>query len=140
VAASLKSRLSGNGRVTLGCDKNYDTHDFVKDLRALQVTPHVAQNNTKRKSAIDGRTTRHAGYQISQQKRKRIDLRLAEVGRLAAHVAPSRQRTRELDLHLRDGRLQPGTNEEAGDRVGSTAPRGAKRAFLEVTIAQNCIA
>jgi IS5 family transposase len=59
--------------VTLGGDKNYDTHDFVEELRERQVTPHVAQNDTNRKSAIDGRTTRHAGYQVSQQKRKRIE-------------------------------------------------------------------
>jgi len=72
-ALDFAATMSGNGRVTLGGDKNYDTHDFVKDLRELLVTPHVAQNNTKRKSAIDGRTTRHEGYQISQQKRKRIE-------------------------------------------------------------------
>ena len=54
-------------------DKNYDTHAFVKELRALAVTPHVAQNNINRRSAIDGRTTRHPGYQISQRKRKRIE-------------------------------------------------------------------
>jgi transposase len=72
-ALDFAEEMSGNGRVTLGGDKNYDTHDFVKDLRELQVTPHVAQNDTNRKSAIDGRTTRHQGYQISQQKRKRIE-------------------------------------------------------------------
>lgn len=72
-ALEFADEISGHGRVTLGGDKNYDTHDFVKDLRALQVTPHVAQNNTNRKSAIDGRTTHHEGYQISQQKRKRIE-------------------------------------------------------------------
>ena len=72
-ALEFAEELSGHGRVTLGGDKNYDTHDFVKDLRELQVTPHVAQNNTNRKSAIDGRTTHHEGYQISQQKRKRIE-------------------------------------------------------------------
>ena len=65
--------ISGDGRVTLGGDKNYDTHDFVEQLRDLQVTPHVAQNNTNRRSAIDGRTTRHDGYQVSQRKRKRIE-------------------------------------------------------------------
>jgi transposase len=59
--------------VTLGADKGYDTHAFVKALRALEVTPHVAQNNSKRASAIDGRTTRHAGYQVSQQKRKLVE-------------------------------------------------------------------
>ncbi len=59
--------------VTLGADKGYDTHAFVKALRALEVTPHVAQNTSKRSSAIDGRTTRHAGYQVSQQKRKLVE-------------------------------------------------------------------
>jgi transposase len=60
-------------RITLGGDKNYDTHQFVQDLRALQVTPHVAQHTTNRASAIDGRTTRHPGYTVSQQKRKRVE-------------------------------------------------------------------
>ena len=46
---------------------------FVEDLRALGVTPHVAQNTTQRRSAIDGRTTRHAGYAVSQRKRKRVE-------------------------------------------------------------------
>jgi transposase len=72
-ALDFAAEISGHRRVTLGADKLYDTHDFAKDLRELQVTPHVAQNNTSRKSAIDGRTTRHEGYQISQQKRKRIE-------------------------------------------------------------------
>lgn len=56
-----------------GGDKNYDTHQFVQDLRAVQVTPHVAQHTTNRASAIDGRTTRHPGYAVSQQKRKRVE-------------------------------------------------------------------
>jgi len=60
-------------RVTLGGDKAYDTKDFVADLRACRVTPHVAQNNKRRKSAIDERTTRHPGYEISQRKRKRVE-------------------------------------------------------------------
>jgi len=60
-------------RVTLGADKAYDTRDFVRQLRELNVTPHVAQNKTHRSSAIDGRTTRHAGYDTSQRKRKRVE-------------------------------------------------------------------
>ena len=60
-------------RVTLGADKGYDTHAFVQALRELTVTPHVAQNTSKRSSAIDGRTTRHAGYLVSQQKRKLVE-------------------------------------------------------------------
>ena len=63
-----------SGRATLAADKAYDTRDMVAELRGMNVTPHVAQN-TKRSggSAIDERTTRHPGYKISQQKRKRIE-------------------------------------------------------------------
>jgi len=60
-------------RATLGADKSYDTRDFVDGLRGLDVTPHLAQNTTKRSSAIDRRTTRHAGYGVSQRRRKRIE-------------------------------------------------------------------
>src|SRR5438552_3814141 len=60
-------------RATLGADKSYDTRDFVDGLRGLDVTPHLAQNSTKRSSAIDRRTTRHAGYGVSQRRRKRIE-------------------------------------------------------------------
>src|SRR5262245_49756800 len=60
-------------RVTVGADKAYDTRDFVDALRLLQVTPQVAQNTSNRSSALDERTTRHAGYEVSQPKRKRID-------------------------------------------------------------------
>src|SRR3982750_3991224 len=61
-------------RVTVGADKGYDTRGFVAECRQLNATPHVSQN-AKRPggSAIDARTTRHAGYNISQQKRKRIE-------------------------------------------------------------------
>ena len=70
--ALVRERL-GRQRVTVGGDKNYDTHEFVQDLRALQATPHVAQHTTRRTSAIDGRTTRHPGYAVSQQKRQRVE-------------------------------------------------------------------
>lgn len=59
--------------ITLGADKAYDTEDFVNELRAMKVTPHVAQNTSGRSSAIDGRTTRHSGYAASQRIRKRIE-------------------------------------------------------------------
>ena len=67
-------QIPGANRVTVGGDKGYDTRDFVAECRYMNVTPHVAQN-VKRSggSAIDERTTRHGGYQISQQKRKRIE-------------------------------------------------------------------
>jgi len=57
---------------TLGGDKNYGTGDFAR-MRELGVTPHVAQNDTNRKSTIDVRTTRHVGYEISQRKRKLVE-------------------------------------------------------------------
>jgi IS5 family transposase len=72
-AVALLDARPTTRRITLGGDKNYDTHQFVQDLRALQVTPHVAQHTTHRASAIDGRTTRHPGYTVSQQKRKRVE-------------------------------------------------------------------
>ena len=59
--------------VTLGADKGYDTGDFVMELRDKAVTPHVAQNTNRRRSAIDGRTTRHPGYAVSQRIRKRVE-------------------------------------------------------------------
>ena len=59
--------------VTVGADKAYDTQDFVQHLRDLHITPHVAQNTSNRSSAIDRRTTRHAGYVLSQRKRKRVE-------------------------------------------------------------------
>jgi len=60
-------------RRTLGADKAYDAAEFVADLRQRNVTPHVAQNTTNRRSAIDRRTTRHPGYAVSQVLRKRIE-------------------------------------------------------------------
>jgi transposase len=59
--------------ITLGGDKGFDVEDFVNELRSMNVTPHVARNTTNRRSAIDGRTTRHAGYEVSQRIRKRIE-------------------------------------------------------------------
>src|SRR5262249_4030392 len=61
-------------QVTVGADKNYDTKEFVAEARNMHATPHVAQNiHARRSSAIDGRTTRHAGYAVSQRKRKRVE-------------------------------------------------------------------
>src|SRR3954468_10939984 len=72
-ARDLMAGLARAGRATLGADKNYDTRDCVAELRGLGVTPHVAQHTNGRRSAIDGRTTRHAGYAVSQRIRKRIE-------------------------------------------------------------------
>lgn len=72
-AAAMVSRLPGRHRVTIAADKGYDTADFVDRLRCLSATPHVAQNTRNRRSAIDGRSTRHGGYTLSQRVRKRIE-------------------------------------------------------------------
>jgi transposase len=72
--AMLHEAVPGTRRVTVGADKGYDTKDFVEDCRQLNVTAHVAQNITERRgSAIDGRTTRGSGYEVSQRKRKLIE-------------------------------------------------------------------
>jgi len=73
-ALVMLEQIPGADRVTVGGDKGYDTKDFVAECRHLNVTPHVAQNMKRNGgSAIDGRTTRHGGYAISQRKRKRIE-------------------------------------------------------------------
>jgi transposase len=68
-----EAKQRGFRPTTLGGDKNYDTQKFVAELRERNVTPHVAQNTSGRRSAIDRRTTRHAGYGVSQRKRKRVE-------------------------------------------------------------------
>jgi transposase len=69
----IEPRADRPQAITLGADKAYDAEDFVNELRAMKVTPHVAQNTSGRRSAIDSRTTRHAGYAVSQRIRKRIE-------------------------------------------------------------------
>jgi IS5 family transposase len=75
LAAQMLTGVADSGkRVTVGADKGYDTRGFVKACRDIKVTPHVAQNtNRSGGSAIDARTTRHEGYDISQRKRKCIE-------------------------------------------------------------------
>ena len=70
----MAAQIEGTQRVTLAADKGYDQKSLVKELRRMQVTPHVAQNeNRAGGSAIDRRTTRHAGYSLSQRVRKRVE-------------------------------------------------------------------
>jgi hypothetical protein len=100
-----------SGRVTLGADKAYDVAAHLANLRALGVTPHVAQNTTNRRSAIDRRTTRHPGYAISQCIRKRI-LQVAIDGR------PGRDGDEEPFGWITEaGGLRP-TKHRGRDRVG----------------------
>jgi transposase len=73
-ALLMVERRESTERVTVAGDKGYDTKDFVAEVRGMNATPHVAQNDKRPGgSAIDGRTTRHAGYKVSQRKRKRIE-------------------------------------------------------------------
>jgi transposase len=73
-ALEMLQEIPGDQQVTVGGDKGFDTAEFVRECRHLHVTPHVAQNEARPGgSALDGRTTRHAGYALSQKKRKRIE-------------------------------------------------------------------
>jgi transposase len=73
-AVEMLARLPARKRRrTVAADKGYDTKDFVAKSRGLGFTPHVAPNTTNRRSAIDGRTTRHTGHQVSQRIRKRVE-------------------------------------------------------------------
>ena len=73
-ALVMLQQIPGDGRITVGGDKGFDTAEFVAECRHMNVTPHVAQNTSRPGgSAVDARTTRHAGYAVSQKKRKRIE-------------------------------------------------------------------
>ena len=73
-ALLMLEQVAGDGRITVGGDKGFDTAEFVAECRHMNVTPHVAQNTGRPGgSAIDTRTTRHSGYTVSQKKRKRIE-------------------------------------------------------------------
>jgi transposase len=74
-AVTMLGALPNSGRITVGGDANYDTRDFVRHTREMGVTPHVTQypETDRRGSAIDARTTRHPGYEISQRKRKLVE-------------------------------------------------------------------
>lgn len=71
-ALAMLERIPG-GRLTLGADRGYDAREFVTELRGMDVTPHIAQHTVNRRSNVDGRTTRHPGYAISQRKRKQVE-------------------------------------------------------------------
>jgi len=72
-ALAMLEKLGGTNRITVGADRGYDTADFVEDCRGFGVSPHVAQHTNRRRSAVDQRTTRHAGYTVSQRIRRRIE-------------------------------------------------------------------
>jgi IS5 family transposase len=72
-ALVMIDQLPRRHRITVAADKGYDIRDFVSDLRHRMVTPHIAQHTTRRRSAVDGRTTRHPGYALSQRQRKLVE-------------------------------------------------------------------
>ena len=97
-AAITMLERSTSGRATLGVDRGYDARDFVAALRGRGVTPHVARNDRRRRSAIDGRTTRHAGYGVSQRRRKWVEevfgwLKTVGGGRKLRYVGQARNRS-----------------------------------------------
>jgi hypothetical protein len=92
-AMLMAEAIPGGKRVTLGGDKNYDTQEFVGELRGMNITPHVAQNDTNRRSAVDEQTTRHAG----------VD----EDGGDAKESEVARDRQGGVAVYLHWGRLQP---------------------------------
>ena len=96
-AALQMLERSVRGRATLGADRGYDTRDFVAAVRARGVTPHVARNDRGRRSAIDGRTTRHAGYGQSLRRRELVEqvfgwLKTVGGGRKLRYIGRQRNR------------------------------------------------
>jgi len=146
-ALLMLEQIPGADRATVGGDKGYDTRDFVAECRHLNVTPHVAQN-VKRNggSAIDGRTTRHAGYAIRQRKRKRIEecfgwmetialvrkvrhRGIEKEGRLAIHVCAAAYNL----VRMRNLLACPVGPNEPGGKCARTRRKRAERAAVTST-------
>ena len=109
--------LPEGDRITLGADKGHDTQDFVEGCRDLGVTPHVSQNTTDRSSRIDARTTRHAGYEVSQRKRRQSEevfgwmKTMYEDRGIAPQDLAQGHTTRRMDVRVHGRGLQPGTDQ-----------------------------
>lgn len=98
--AMIKPHTRKSRRVTLGADKGYDAGSFIETMRENNVTPHVAQNNTNRRSATDGRTTRHEGYAVSQRIRKRVEEIFGWMKMIAGVRAPKYRGTDWVGWHF----------------------------------------
>jgi hypothetical protein len=135
-------------RVTLGADKGYDASDFINELRSMNVTPHVAAK--AQRSALDRRTTRHAGYGKSEvQEADRGGVRLDQDRRRPAQDEVPRRGSRWLGLHLGRRRLQhhphPETDSRKMIKASSTLrrgdpdrPMGGRRTELQHEILDHC--
>ncbi|WP_199730085.1 IS5 family transposase [Paraburkholderia sp. BL17N1] len=125
-ALQLLDCVPGAHTKTVGADKAYDTRDFVNDCRARNVTPHVARNDDRQGgSAIDGRTSRHAGYRISQIIRKRIEEHFGwgkTVGRIRQTVYRG---IRRVDQHFKLTMVASNLTRMA--RMPDVVPQGATR-------------
>ena len=101
-ALAMLDTVPGKKPKSIGADKAYDTRDFVADCRQRNVTPHVARNDTRRGgSAIDARTTRHIGYELSQTIRKRIEEHFGW-GKTVGHIRQTVYRgLRRVDQHFK---------------------------------------
>ncbi len=123
-ALRLLDCVPGGHAKTVGADKAYDTRDFVNDCRARNVTPHVARNDERYGgSAIDGRTSRHAGYRISQVIRKRIEEHFGwgkTIGRIRQTVYRGIKR---VDQHFK--LTMAASNLTRMARMPSVVPQGA---------------
>jgi hypothetical protein len=126
----IEPRADRPQAITLGADKAYDAEDFINELRSMKVTPHVAQNTNGRSSAIDGRTTRHGGYAVSQRIRKRIEEAFGwiKVGGRAGEDEVPRPRPCRMGFHLRGRRLQSSAAAQAtgAARLMARVPSFAK--------------
>jgi hypothetical protein len=100
-AVHLAGDLPGEHRKTLGGDKGYDTAECVQGLREIGVTPHMAQNDTNRASAIDNRTTRHRGYTVSLRLRKLIETRFGWMKDIGTMRKTKRRGTARVDEQFR---------------------------------------
>jgi transposase len=113
-------QMGRSARLTLGADKAYDTEDFVSTIRELHVTPHVSQNTSNRRSAIDGRTTRHSGYEISLSKRWLVEKPfgwLKQIGPL------KKVKLRGLAVRVQLRSIQPLPHTKTAGAAGMSAAR-----------------
>ncbi|HKM86658.1 MAG TPA: hypothetical protein VJW96_10655 [Terriglobales bacterium] len=125
----MLEQVPGTKAVTVGGDKGFDTRDFVKECRQMGVTPHVTQNHARPGgSALDGHTTRHPGYAISQRKRKRIEecFGWLKTIRAAAESTASRSVQSALDFYPRLRRLQSGAHTQPDPRSSGGVTQGRR--------------